>query len=504
MTIVLPHGVLFRGGEEGTIRKNLIENNNIDTIIGLPANIFFGTGIPTIIMVLKQRRSNTDVLIVDASKGFEKVGKNNKLRSSDIKRVVDVVTHRQGVDKFSKVVTRDEIRQNDYNLNIPRYVDSSEKAESWDIYASMFGGVPSGEIDELSQYWAAFPELKEALFADTDKAYLHFVVSDIKKAIMEHSDIRAFESRFNTAFADFREELSQELLSHPNDVNISKEESVLATQVFARLEGIPLVDRYEAYQLLDNEWARIAVDLEIIQTEGFDAVRKVDPNMVVKKKGDKETEVQDGWLGHVMPFELVQAEMLPSDVAELRKKEERLAEIVSEYDELLEELPEEEKEKAFVNDDKTAFVVTEVKNALKAKDEEPVVLAVLKKFDTLVAEEKELKKIIKLETADLEMKTKATIEGLSDEQANELLKAKWILPIVQGLKKLPESIVTVFSAKLEVLAKKYETTLKEVEQQISETEIALSAMIDDLTGDEFDQKGLAELKKLLTGEQEEK
>lgn len=130
MTIVLPHGVLFRGGEEGTIRKNLIENNNIDTIIGFPANIFFGTGIPTIIMVLKQKRDNNDVLIIDASKGFVKEGKNNKLRASDIKRIVDTVAARVSIQKFSKVVSRDEIRQNDYNLNIPRYVDSSESAKT--------------------------------------------------------------------------------------------------------------------------------------------------------------------------------------------------------------------------------------------------------------------------------------------------------------------------------------------------------------------------------------
>ena len=169
MTIVLPHGVLFRGGEEGEIRKNLIEQNHIDAIIGLPANIFFGTGIPTIIMVLKQKRTNTDVLIVDASKGFIKVGKNNKLRASDIKRIVDVVTKRESVEKFSKVVSRDEIRNNEYNLNIPRYVDSSEASESWDIYASMFGGIPWSEIDELKEYWHAFPSLKSALFENTSR-----------------------------------------------------------------------------------------------------------------------------------------------------------------------------------------------------------------------------------------------------------------------------------------------------------------------------------------------
>lgn len=181
MTIVLPHGVLFRGGEEGTIRKNLIEQNHIDAIIGLPANIFFGTGIPTIIMVLRQRRPNTDVLIIDASKGFAKEGKNNKLRARDIKKIVDVVIARKDVEKFAKVVSREEIRQNDYNLNIPRYVDSSERAESWDLYASMFGGIPEAELVEMKAYWTAFPGLKEALLRSENGAYYTFADGDIKK-----------------------------------------------------------------------------------------------------------------------------------------------------------------------------------------------------------------------------------------------------------------------------------------------------------------------------------
>ena len=133
MTIVLPHGVLFRGGEEGEIRKNLIENNHIDAIIGLPANIFFGTGIPTIIMVLKQKRENTDVLIIDASKGFIKEGKTTSFVHLILNVYRTLLLQELIIPKFSRVVTQDEIRKNDYNLNIPRYVDSSESAESWDI-----------------------------------------------------------------------------------------------------------------------------------------------------------------------------------------------------------------------------------------------------------------------------------------------------------------------------------------------------------------------------------
>lgn len=171
MTIVLPHGVLFRGGEEETIRKTLIERNHIEAIIGLPANIFFGTGIPTIIMVLKRTRSDSDVLIIDASKKFEKVGKNNKLRARDIREIVDTLKARKSVTKFAKLVTKDDIRKNEYNLNIPRYVDSSDDEEPWDIHSIMFGGIPNMEIESLGKYWDAFPGLREEIFGSISDNY---------------------------------------------------------------------------------------------------------------------------------------------------------------------------------------------------------------------------------------------------------------------------------------------------------------------------------------------
>lgn len=499
MTIVLPHGVLFRGGEEGEIRKNLIEQNHIDAIIGLPANIFFGTGIPTIIMVLKQKRSNTDVLIVDASKGFIKVGKNNKLRASDIKRIVDVVTKRESVDKFSKVVCRDEIRKNEYNLNIPRYVDSSEAAESWDIYASMFGGLPLSEIDELEEYWNAFPELKATLFENTSAAYCRLTVQDVKKAIKEHKDVCSFEENYRAAFYDFDKYLSDELIGKMTTLNISKEETTLSSNIFERLQAIPLVDKYEAYQLLDDDWTKIAVDLEIIQTEGFEATKRVDPNMVIKKKDGKEQEVQEGWVGRIIPFNLIQDTLLADDKATLKTKENRLSEITSEYEELFDLLTEEEKECDFAGED--GFVNAEIKKALKSDSLEPETKERLSKVAALNAEEKELKAALKREAGLLEGKTKSTIEGLSDEQVIELLEEKWINPLIQSLMKLPDIIVNGLVTKIEALAKKYETTFAEVETQIADTEAILSSMIDNLVGNEFDMLGLDEFKKLLGGVQ---
>jgi type I restriction enzyme M protein len=500
MTIVLPHGVLFRGGEEGTIRKNLIEQNHIDAVIGLPANIFFGTGIPTIIMVLKQKRSNTDVLIIDASKGFAKVGKNNVLRACDIKKIVDVVTSRTSVEKFARVVSRDEIRANDYNLNIPRYVDSSEKAESWDIFSSMFGGIPESELSDLHIYWDAFPSLKETLFQKKNEKYSNLRVSDLKEAVLGHPDIAAFYNRFAEAFSSFEDYLKAELVDRMQTLKPSQEEAAISKEIFARIADIPLVDRYAAYQLLDEDWNHIAIDLEIIQTEGFAAAKQVDPNIVIKKKDGKDQEVQEGWTGHVLPFELVQHALLSDKVDELQKLEDRLAEITSSYEELLDELSEEAKEKDFVNEDKDAFVAAEIKKALKAKEEDAETLVILKKADNLLTEEKVVKKKIKDDSAALHLLTKKTIESLSDSVVLDLIKQKWISPLAQSIAQLPQTVVEEFISKLEALCGKYETTFSEVEQQINETEQTLTGLLDELRGSEFDMQGLSEFKKLLGGE----
>ena len=260
-----------------------------------------------------------------------------------------------------------------------------------------------------------------------------------------------------------------------------------------------LVDAYEAYQILDNNWYRIAIDLEIIQTEGFASVKQVDPNMVIKKKNGKDQEVQDGWIGHVLPFELVQTEILSDDLTALKKDEDRLTEIVSSYEEALEELPDEEKDKDFVNDDKTAFVWAEVKKAIKAKDLESDVLAILKNVYAKNEEEKKLKKQIKDKSTALHMATKTAIEELSDDDAMKLLHIKWIDPLVNGLSVLPESIIANFSTRLEKLAAKYDTTLSEVEEQISQTEKELSDMMSMLTGNDFDMQGIEMLKTMLGG-----
>ena len=284
MTIVLPHGVLFRGGEEYEIRKNLIEKNRIDAIIGLPANIFFGTGIPTIIMVLKKEsKKSNDILIIDASKGFIKVGNKNQLRASDIKKITDTVINKEEIERYSRVVSIEEIRQNDYNLNIPRYVDSSEPAESWDIYSLMFGGIPKKEIESLSKYWEAFPNLKNELFEEVNDAYVSLKQEDIKQVIVKNNEVINYINKFKEHFSDFKLFMQKRLIENMTTLSIPKEVQVISDEIFRKMESFKLLDKYKSYQAFKDQWKKIAIDLEIIQTEGFDAVKKVDPNMVRKK-----------------------------------------------------------------------------------------------------------------------------------------------------------------------------------------------------------------------------
>ena len=566
MAIVLPHGVLFRGGEEGVIRRNLIENNHLESVIGLPPNIFFGTSIETIILMLRQKRKNSDVLIVDASKGFAKEGKSNKLRASDIKKITDTVIGRVSVPHYSRLVPKTQIQENDYNLTISRYVDSSEPAESWDLHASMFGGIPQGELNDLADFWQAFPSLRSALFAENGTPYVAPKVDDLAHATREHVDVKKFGGKFSAAFDDFNPWLRRALLDQMLTLNVHGQEALISEELFARLAPLPLIDRYHAYQILDDHWQPIATDLEILQTEGFDASRMVDPNFVTKKKDGKDVEVQDGWKGRIMPFELVQMTYLKQELDALREKESRLSDITASLEEIIESLSEADGEYQVLNDANNKFSASETKSELKAQlsaietDEirtlwaylellsnkakkpeklafieahpeidwkqmsaskdgtfgkpkvESYVLAIQSAFEfpedsfsaklikaaNLLEEERELKAAITQEAAALHLQTKKTIESLSDAQVHDLLERKWIIPLIDSLHRLPDQQIDGLTRKLETLVEKYRITYADNAREIQLSEIELAGLIDELDGNEFDLKGLAELKTLLT------
>lgn len=568
MTIVLPHGVLFRGGEEGEIRENLVEKNQIDTIIGLPANIFFGTGIPTIIMVLKKEKNNSDILFVDASKNFIKVGNKNKLSASDVKRIVDVVRERKTVNKFSKVVNLEEIKSNSYNLNIPRYVDSSAPTENWDIYSLMHGGIPNSEIQELNQYWDVFPSLKKELFISVNESYSDIKAEDINERINQNEDIKNFTKLYSQQFISFPSFLEDKLVNNALTLNIASTEQEITDNIFTRLNDVKLVDKYKAYQILDNEWAQISIDLEILQTEGLEALNVVDPNLVLKKKNGQDEEVQDGWVGKILPFELVQSHYFNNQLVELRTKENRFTEIQGTIQEVIESLTEEEKDADYLNEDNTSFVTKELSkkvNEIYDEIETDEIIALRKYLDLienkaskyelqelvrreknvswkkvlgkaegpftkkevqnalkqiqltftfetdsfesklvlvtqLFEEEKEIKKDVKKISSELINQTKELIEKLPIEDCLKLLKDKWTTPLQEKLLELPKELLNNLTTKLSHLKNKYKYTLEEVTNDIINTQKSVVEMLEELNGDEFDMKGIEELRKILSGE----
>lgn len=568
MTIVLPHGVLFRGGDEATIRENLIEKNNIDAIIGLPENIFFGTNIATIIMILKRNRPTSDVLIIDASKGFEKSGKNNKLRPCDIKKIADTVKTRSAIEKYSTLVSKDTIRDNEYNLNISRYVDSSEEPEKWDIRSTMFGGIPKAEVEELHDYWDAFPGLREALFECISEEYMQVKIENIRETVEQFTSVDVYKKSFETAFDGLYGTLQEDLIDGILDVSIEQEKEKITEDIFSRIAPVKLADKYVAYQIFSKYWDIISADIEILQTEGFDVITQVDPNMVIKKNNksddDEVTEVQDGWIGHILPFELVQKELMPDEVEYISALEERLAEISAEYLEIIETLEEDEKQASYLNDSNDAFVSKELKLAVDEilQDIEDDEIASLKQYlqlskkkdkldyihmcgnvnwdiiekgvdgtckkaavnsriqelkrefgfaeDSidfklvsalkLMDEESAIKKEVKQKKDALHIKTKTVIENLTEDEALQIVEYKWIKPLIRDLVSISDTILSDTIRKITYLAQKYATTLHDIQSEKTKIQSNLSDMLSSLNATGADLEGLQEFKKILGGQ----
>lgn len=497
LTIVLPHGVLFRGGEEEQIRTNLIEKNNIDAIIGLPANIFFGTSIPTLIMVLKQHRDNDDVLIIDASKGFVKDGKQNKLRACDIKKIADAIRERKDILGFAKKVSREEIRENGYNLNIPRYVDSSEAAEQYDIYATMFGGIPNSEIDSLQMYWDAFPSLRKDLFKpEIDKPYSSLKVENIKFTIENNTDVKWFNTQFTEVFDGFADSIHQKLIDNVMNVRELQAQDEIANDIFHRLSDIPLVDKYAAYQALADNWQAIISDIETIQEEGLDAVRVVETAYKVIKKNDEDVEVPDGLKGRIIPFELVQKVKFQTELGNITALQSRAESITGELEEVRDSFTEDELETYCDNEKDNTFDKKKIIADSKPKvDIDSETKAKLNHIIALWDEQTKTNKQIKADKQSLEVKTIEAIQYLSDAEVSQFLHLKWIVPICVGINGTINDVLSALEGAVFSISEKYALCFKQINENIASANQDLAILVSQLTGDEFTINGLNELIK---------
>lgn len=512
MTIVLPHGVLFRGGEEGTIREQLVRKHNIDTIIGLPANLFYGTGIPTIIMILRKVREKSDILFIDASKGFIKDGNKNKLRQRDIRKIVDTVISRKNIDRYSRLVSFEEIEQNEFNLNIPRYVDSSDKVEPHDIFALMYGGIPNAEIDSenLAPFWRKFPTLKNELFKAVNSKYSVIAAENLKEIIENNADVTSFISSHNNKFSYLKTYLENEFLSNPASIHLSSLEMKIAASIREKIDDNGLIDYYDCFEALDNVWQEILIDLETVKTQGFAAAKEIDDIKVLKKdsKTKKLEEKVIGTDGRLIPFAMIQ-NLYFSDLAdEVTALDIEISALANEKDELLDSIEPNDKAELLKDGDssdidskKLKSKIAEIKKNIKkgAEYEDDSYESIIISVDETNNKISQAKKALKAKKTVLDSETEEKIKTLTDEEIHNILVKKWIDPICDGITNLPHTLISSLESQIDALSKKYDTSFTELDSQISAAESSLSGMIDDLIGNDFDMQGLAGLKTLLGG-----
>jgi type I restriction enzyme M protein len=330
--VILPHGVLFRGNAEATIRKQLLRRGYLKGVIGLPANLFFGTGIPACIVVLDKEnaQARTGVFMIDASKGFLKDGPKNRLRSQDIHKIVDVFTKETEIERYSRMVPLAEIAEekNDYNLNIPRYIDASEPEDLQDLHAHLHGGIPDRDLDALHGYWAAFPSLRGTLFRPNRPGYsdLAIDVSTVQQAVLDSDEFAKFATDVAGMVHDWFAE-HRPLLQAINEQIVPNELiSHIGDDLLARFKDTPLLDEYDVYEQLMTYWHSVMHDdVALIMSEGWMDAAK--PRKTIEDKERKLSETPDLVVGSgrsatkykmdLVPLTLIVARFLADEQAKV-------------------------------------------------------------------------------------------------------------------------------------------------------------------------------------------
>ena len=317
---ILPHGVLFRGNAEADIRKNLIRKGYIKGIIGLPANLFYGTGIPACIVVIDKQDAHArkGIFMIDASKGFIKDGPKNRLREQDLHRIVDAFNNKLEVPKYARMVSVEEIEKNDFNLNLPRYIDSQEPEDLQDIEGHLKGGIPLADVDALQPYWDICPKLRATLFKPNRKGYVDLAVepSAIKSTIFAHPEFVAFTTSMNTHFAIWRDHHAKTLRELKPGFHAKDVVKILSEDLLGHYAGKPLMDNYAVYQHLMDYWAKTMLDdCYLISVDGW----KAETSRIIEK--DKKGKEKDkGWICDLVPKALIVARYFAKEQGAIEAK----------------------------------------------------------------------------------------------------------------------------------------------------------------------------------------
>ncbi|CDI03481.1 Type I restriction-modification enzyme subunit M [Candidatus Competibacter denitrificans Run_A_D11] len=475
---ILPHGVLFRGNAEAVIRQRLVRSGILKGIIGLPANLFYGTGIPACILVLDKENATArkGVFMIDASKGYIKDGNKNRLREQDIHKIVDTFTRQVDTPRYARRVPFAEIAdaKNDFNLNLPRYIDSSEPEDLQDINAHLNGGIPERDIDAFAADWQQMPGLRAALFESAGRpgyARLTRPLTEIKATILRHAEFIAFTEKVNTLFSKWREALTPKLVGfaqndHPKALIGTVSETLLAT-----FQAAPLLDPYAVYQHLMDYWAEtMQDDAYLIAADGW--VAKPARIVETDKKGKKKDK---GWACELIPKPFLVARYFAQQQAALEAKQAELEAVASQVSELEEEHGGEDA--AFsgfekINAAQVKDRINEIGHDPDAKDE----LAVLRQWLQLSDQESKLKKAVKELDVQLDQQAHDHYAKLSVAEIKTLVvDDKWLARIAADLQGELDRVGQTLTGRIRELAERYATPLPQLVDEVA----VLSAKVEE-------------------------
>jgi type I restriction enzyme M protein len=490
---ILPHGVLFRGNAEAEIRKSLIERGYIRGIIGLPANLFYGTGIPACIIVMDKEGADErkHIFMVDASKGFIKDGNKNRLREQDIHKIVDIFNKQNELPKFSRLVSVEEISdpKNDFNLNIPRYIDSQEAEDIQDIEAHLLGDIPNADIEALNEYWEVYKTLKAELFsASKRKQYSQLKISKdkIKQTIFNHPEFVSFSKDMDVLFTDWKTRNTKTLKAL--SIGIKPKQTIfrISEDVLSTYTGKALMDKYDVYQHLMNYWNDVMQDdCYLIAVDGWKAELSI----------IKQTKSATVWDCDLVPKTLVIDRYFLTEKKAIEKLEADKEAIATQLAELEEEHSTEEGYFADLDKVNKANVQKRLKELLAAKPKskkqnlaiaaEPETVygeqAVLELYLKLIDNQTELNKKIKEAIADLDIKVIERYKTLTETEIKQLVvDDKWMASIERSVKTEMGRISQRLTQRIKELAERYETPLPKQTSDIVELENKVTAHLQKM------------------------
>lgn len=513
---ILPHGVLFRGNAEAEIRKSLIQRGYIKGIIGLPANLFFGTGIPACVIVLDKEGADErkHIFMIDASKCFIKDGNKNRLREQDIHKIVDIFTKQTDVPKYSRLVSIEEIcdPKNDYNLNIPRYIDSQEPEDIQDIEAHLLGGIPNTDIDALNEYWEVYPSLKHELFnANNREKYSDLKIDKeaVKQTIFNHPEFTTFSKEMDEVFETWKTKNTQILKAlkkgiKPKEVIYRISEDILTTYT-----SKPLMDKYDVYQHLMDYWNEVMQDdCYLISVEGWKAELTITKQTKTVTEWDcdlvpKSLVIDRYFLAEKQAIEQLEAKK-ETNASEITELEENLPDGVEEDDWILNEVKNDKGKitKTLVDDKMRDLkieimkipdtknkkeinkIIKDTFDKAKCTDENAETFAkldVLQNYIDLVDKDTQVKAKIKKALADLDRKVIERYKTLTEDEIKQLVvDDKWMTVLERDIKTEMERISQRLTQRIKELAERYETPLPKQTSDVADLEEKVNAHLQKM------------------------